>query len=742
VTRRWPGLISSGAMKPAGDPLATRHDPPEPTLARRAISWAREHWAALVVAAAVAWQYRAPLVGRVWCFEDIAAYFVPLYTSAARAMRAGSLPLWDPGAWSGQPVVTDPQVGCFYPLNWLWLLVQPVTLYAWLALAHTALGAVGMWSLARARGRSPAAAALAALTLALGAFFVLQVRHAAFTATTAWVVWGLWAVERYGRTGRPGFALAVSVAGALALLAGGWSMLPFAAAVAAVLAVGALSLAPGARTPRAFGLVGAGALALALAAVQIAPAMAHVPESPRALGLGGALASSYAWPSWRYALTLALPTLHGDDARGTYVGAPNQWELSGYGVGLVATLLALASLGLRARRGERLALLALTLAACDVARGDGGLLHPLLHRLPVLGSLRCPARALYVWVLVAPILAADGIDLLAQATSGRPRWLAQLPGALVLASALELLVTWRSENPSVARTTAMRTPDAVAWLRAHPSPGRIASDLRTPRSFHNAGMTWGLEGAGGYHSLPVWRYLHLLWIANYRRPYPGPTLTHDLGAQGPWRYASPLVDLLGVRWVLAPREHTIRARGFERVFSGADGVDLWSNPQAFPRAFVVFRAQRVAGEAAAARAIVDADWDPSRVAIVEGPVPGVPGPDPDAPPPALVRSAVRGAATSFDVSVELSSAGVLVVGEPWYPGWRVSVDGRPAELLRVDLALRGVALGPGAHTVRMEYTSAPLRLGAAISGVAIALAALLAGLLRRAASRSPAGPMA
>ncbi|MBK8691206.1 MAG: YfhO family protein [Deltaproteobacteria bacterium] len=84
---------------------------------------------------------------------------------------------------------------------------------------------------------------------------------------------------------------------------------------------------------------------------------------------------------------------------------------------------------------------------------------------------------------------------------------------------------------------------------------------------------------------------------------------------------------------------------------------------------------------------------------------------------------------------------MLVVGEPWYPGWRASVDGRPAELLRVDLALRGVALGPGAHTVRMEYTAAPLRLGAAISGVAIALAALLAGLLRRAASRSPAGPM-
>lgn len=725
-------------MAPEAAASPAKHDRVPSSSARRATAWARERWAALFVAAAVAWQYRAPLAGRVWHFEDIAAYFVPLYTAAARAMRGGALPVWEPGAWSGQPLIADPQVGCFYPLHWLWLVVQPVTLYAWLALAHAALGAVGMWSLARARGRSPAAAALAALTLALGAFFVLQVRHAPFTSTTAWVVWGLWAVERYGQSGRRRYALGLSLAGALALLAGGWSMLPFAAAVTAVLAAASLARAPGHRVSRALGLAGAGALAVALAAAQIAPAMAHVPESPRALGLGGELASSYAWPSWSYALTLVLPTLYGDEARGTWVGAPNQWELSGYGVGLVATLLALASLGARARRGERMALLALTLAACDVARGDGGHLHPLLHRLPVLGSLRCPARALYVWVLVAPILAADGLDLVARAATGRPRWAAWARGALVIASAVELLVTWRSENPSVARSAATRAPDAIAWLRAQPQPGRVASDLRLPRRFHNAGLTWGLEGAGGYHSLPVWRYLHLLWIANHRRPYPGRTLTHDLGSQGPWRYASPLVDLLGVRWVIAPRGHTVRARGFERVFAGADGADVWRNPDAFPRAFVVFRAQRVNGEAAAARAVADPAWDPSRVAIVEGPTPGVPAPDLAAPPPAPVRRARRTSATSFEVSLQLDSPGLLVVTEPWYPGWRVRVDGNPAGLLRVDLALRGVALGPGAHTVRMEYDCAPLRVGARVSAAAIVLAGLLAALLRR---RSPPAPV-
>src|SRR5262249_3606068 len=151
----------------------------------------------------------------------------------------------------------------------------------------------------------------------------------------------------------------------------------------------------------------------ALAMVQLVPAAAHGRLSPRALGVTPAFAASYAWPSWRYLITLFLPTLYGDHARGTYVGAPDQWELCGYGIGVVGGLLALASLQLRARRGERLALLVATLVACEIARGADGFLHPLLAALPLFSSLRCPARALYIWTIAAPILAADGLDAVA-----------------------------------------------------------------------------------------------------------------------------------------------------------------------------------------------------------------------------------------------------------------------------------------------------------------------------------------
>jgi hypothetical protein len=685
----------------------------------------KRSWPVLIVAIAIVWRFGAPLLGRVWFFEDIAAYFVPLYTSASVAMRHGEFPTWDLGAWSGQPLVGDPQLGLFYPPNWIWMLVQPARMYAWLQLVHVVFAAAGMWMLARARGRSRAAAAVAATAIALGAFMVLELRHAMFVATTAWMPWILWGIERLAKERTIDHALFVGFAGALALLAGGWSMLVYGAFVIAVYAGAAIVRAGDRRARLVLGgaLAGAALLALALAMVQIVPAMAHARLSPRALGSTPEFLSSYAWPSWRYVLTLFAPTLYGDIARGTYVGTPDQWELAGYGIGVVGGLLALASLGLRERRGERLALLALTLLACVVARGSA---QGVLLKLPLFSSLRCPARALYVWTIAAPILAADGLDALADARRLRvlARWLRPL--ALVVV-ALELLVTFRGDNPSTTLREADAHPAAVEWLRFHGRPGRATNDVHLGNAFHNMGLRWRFESAGGYHSLPIWRYLHLLWIANHRAPYPRAHLGDDLTGQGLWRFSSPIVDLLGVQWVVAPHDRPIDAPGWTRTLTGDDGVDLWQNHRIFPRAFVVYAAERAADEPAAARAVAAATWNPARTAIVED--------DVGLPSDTHVRATtptqfVREGPTTLMLEVPLEHPGLLVVAEPWYPGWRVIVDGNPAPSLRVDYALRGVRLEPGTHTVAWELTSPPLRAGAAVTMLALLAAALMVQFAR------------
>jgi hypothetical protein len=73
--------------------------------------------------------------------------------------------------------------------------------------------------------------------------------------------------------------------------------------------------------------------------------------------------------------------------------------------------------------------------------------------------------------------------------------------------------------------------------------------------------------------------------------------------------------------------------------------------------------------------------------------------------------------------LEVDSAGVLAVTSGlFFPGWSVSVDGRDARPLRVDLALRGVVVPSGVHRVEWRYR--PTWLAGAVA--ATALAALVA----------------
>ena len=56
---------------------------------------------------------------------------------------------------------------------------------------------------------------------------------------------------------------------------------------------------------------------------------------------------------------------------------------------------------------------------------------------------------------------------------------------------------------------------------------------------------------------------------------------------------------------------------------------------------------------------------------------------------------------TYDISS--TNGGVVVFSEVYYPGWKATVDGRPAELGRVNYLLRAVNVAPGKHTVELTF---------------------------------------
>jgi uncharacterized membrane protein YfhO len=89
------------------------------------------------------------------------------------------------------------------------------------------------------------------------------------------------------------------------------------------------------------------------------------------------------------------------------------------------------------------------------------------------------------------------------------------------------------------------------------------------------------------------------------------------------------------------------------------------------------------------------------------------------------------------VEIEAAGAGILVLTDSYDPNWGVTVDDRPAVLLRVDTALRGVCLSDSktAHRIRFEYRPVSFFTGVGISvvgwlGLAVILSMTIIRLLR------------
>ncbi|HEY67749.1 MAG TPA: YfhO family protein, partial [Thermoflexia bacterium] len=66
-----------------------------------------------------------------------------------------------------------------------------------------------------------------------------------------------------------------------------------------------------------------------------------------------------------------------------------------------------------------------------------------------------------------------------------------------------------------------------------------------------------------------------------------------------------------------------------------------------------------------------------------------------------------------------SEGGLLVFSEIYYPGWRATIDGDPARLVRADYVLRALCVPPGEHRIVLVYDPPLLKIGLAVTSLAL-----------------------
>jgi hypothetical protein len=193
-------------------------------------------------------------------------------------------------------------------------------------------------------------------------------------------------------------------------------------------------------------------------------------------------------------------------------------------------------------------------------------------------------------------------------------------------------------------------------------------------------------------------------------------LTAGVNLQGPSQWGWPALDLMGVRWFvtagLPEREiKVMEAKGF-RIVERAAYYLVWERP-APPLARMYYDLDVIADPAQRVARLQDG-YPLGERAIVEQPL-GALAP-PTSPPAVELRKRDQ---TRVEVGVQSDAAGLLVLADPWYPQWRVTIDGRPAELLRVDHAFRGVRVPAGTHRVVFSYEDRALQVGLVVSAVSV-----------------------
>jgi len=93
-----------------------------------------------------------------------------------------------------------------------------------------------------------------------------------------------------------------------------------------------------------------------------------------------------------------------------------------------------------------------------------------------------------------------------------------------------------------------------------------------------------------------------------------------------------------------------------------------------------------------------------------------------------------------ELLASLDKPGLVILADTYYPGWRLTIDGKTAPIYRANRMMRGAAVPAGEHTLVYTYQPGSFRVGAIISAAALLVLLVLAWSFRRERPAPPRSP--
>ncbi len=701
---------------------------------------------------------------------DIYAHYYPNMLYAVRAIANGGRGLlWNPLQNCGQPFLGNVEAGLLYPANAFFLLFDPDTALRAVLLADLLVAGVSAFFLCRVLGLTTAASIGGALAFELGnAMMFVTVWAPQGAGPLAWFPAAMLCCELVVQrpTVRRGLLLGVVLG--IALLPGFPQTVLFIYQLVALRVLWAL-VTGGVERRVALILVTLLGLALPmlLNAVQLLPAIEVVRESLRSSRLSldeTSVLGRLDWNDFRKE-TVFRSALHSP-----YVLVP----------------LIVAAGGLMRRDRRRVALFygGAGLLYFVLALGRSTWVYEAYVQLPWGGLFREPVRFMWVASFCLAVVTAFGIDGVAAArVSGRlARWgcvalmclatvavLDGMPGdatrlevrlAAIAVLSFLLAAAWPAQAsrlawlvlaavavnlvavPAFTYIGLFRTGDALRTnaelfeaLRARLTPQERIYVAMRPQKFDlipKSASVFGLPSIQDYGSQTTARYATLYLRLRLPRRLQS-RFDIDFRFFGDALYANAnrrLLDLVATKYLVSAAETDAVIAGFTpampRVRDGA--VRVYENPQALPRAFWVPRVEVMADGEQVLGTLASGNVDLRQVALVETPLAFTGGPGDGL---AGRVQFVTNDPEHLVLQVDAPERGFLFLSDQYFPGWRATVDGKAAEIVRANYAFRLVEVPRGASVVELRYSPASVWVGMAVSAITIAVVAFVLWRTRR-----------
>jgi hypothetical protein len=698
---------------------------------------------------------------------DVITQIYPWKKLTIDTWKSGSVPLWNPYAFSGTVHAANYQSAVFSPLNLLFFVLPFIDAWSLLILLQPLLAGVFMVAFMKKQGISGAGSVVSGLSFMFSGFLVSWMAYGTLGYALLYLPMVLYMIEKY-RDGWKYAPLGISGGVALSFLSGHFqiSLYVFSASLL-YCAIRYLVLPKHNRRTVLFSVLYL-FLGLFVASVQLIPAFEAYTMSSRS----GSFVKGEVIP-WKYLVTLFSPDYFGNPVtRNDWFGHYAEWN--GY-AGVIPLLLSwsavffirdsrktyfmvLAALAIlfsyQSPVTDTLFFLKIPVVSTSAASRIMSLFTFAVSALAGIGfdgmfkNGRTPGKRTLIgvvisvffiltaaWVMTAipSFLSADQISI-ARRNLILPSMMAvlyvmitvvSLPGKRLL-PALTMIVLiavgadmyrfagkWMPFDP---REYMFPDTTLTAYLSSNAGNSRVYGNFGNELS-----GTFRLQGIEGYDAMYQDRYGQFLHAVSSGVPMAGARSVALLDKTG--THTDKAVSLLGVGYFVHRKSDGRNVWAFPHWEYGESMQRVYEDPHyevfrymdAYPRTFLASSFIQASSETDIVRHMFEDDTDLRETVIMEGIPDPLPAPGDGS---AVIETYLPGKVV---IRTESSSPKLLFLSDAYHTGWSVTVDGVRQNILRADYAFRAVALGPGIHTVIFRFIPFSF-----VSGIVISVSALLA----------------